>query len=74
MNNTDIIREQAAHFKAAVDNWCPACFAYESFENRLMRAFMHATAQTADQKRVMEGKRPMRPLEDYPDPFKVFPA
>lgn len=39
-----------------------------------MRAFMHATACAADQKRKLDGKEPIRPLDSYPDPMKFFTA
>jgi hypothetical protein len=45
---------------------------HEGFPLTLIRAFLHATACCADQKRALDGQAPVRPLDNYPDPMVGF--
>jgi hypothetical protein len=60
------------HINRVVNHWCPETCHHEQFELRLMRAFMHVTACAADQKRKLDGKDPIRPLDSYPNPLTPF--
>ena len=44
----------------------------ESNDINLIRAIMNLGACVADQKRVIDGLKPIRPLESYPDPMAYF--
>lgn len=44
----------------------------ESRDIMLMRAFMQLSACCADQKRVLDGEQPIRPLHSYPNPLHYF--
>jgi hypothetical protein len=44
----------------------------EEMQIMMMRALMQLSACVADQKRVIDGQRPIRPLESYPDPLAYF--
>jgi hypothetical protein len=44
----------------------------ESNDIKLIRAIMNLSACVADQKRVIDGLKPIRPLESYPDPMAYF--
>ncbi|WP_417459179.1 hypothetical protein [Kordiimonas sp.] len=44
----------------------------EPHEIKLMRAIMQLSACVADQKRVIDGGHPIRPLDSYPDPMAYF--
>ncbi len=44
----------------------------ESREIMFMRAFMQLSACAADQKRVLDGGQPIRPLHSYPNPLDYF--
>lgn len=41
----------------------------EQFDVKLMRALLQLSACVADQKRVLDGGQPIRPLDSYPDPL-----
>lgn len=58
--------EQMREITDAVDTWCPSAFDHESFANRALRAFLNARACVLDQRRVLAGTPPIRPLSDYP--------
>lgn len=44
----------------------------ESVDIMMMRALMQLSACVADQKRVLDGEPPIRPLDSYPDPMAYF--
>lgn len=44
----------------------------ESFDILTMRALLQLSACVADQKRVIDGQQPIRPLHSYPDPLAYF--
>ena len=50
----------------AVNKWCPKQFSHEEFPIRLFRAFLSARACVLDQRRVLAGEQPIRPLDSYP--------
>ncbi len=58
-------------FEKFINHWCPAGWHHEPLNSRLARALMNAVACVASCREVMEGKRPIRPLEDFPNP--VYP-
>jgi hypothetical protein len=66
------VRELAGRLMMLTEHWCPEAFNDESFDNRMVRAFLVAAACCADQKRVLDGKQPLRPLDSYPDPMRGF--
>lgn len=66
------IKQEAERLQKLIDHWCPENLRYEGMPNTLMRAFMGATACCADQKRKLDGLRPIRPLDSYPDPMVGF--
>jgi hypothetical protein len=74
MNNTDpeqVVRE-GKRLEKLVAHWCPETLMHEGFPNTLLRAFMAATACCADQHRKLNGQRPIRPLDSYPNPMFGF--
>jgi hypothetical protein len=44
----------------------------ESMDVMMIRALMQLSACVADQKRVIDGGIPIRPLSSYPDPLLYF--
>jgi hypothetical protein len=66
------IQEGAERLRKLIEHWCPENLLFEGMPNILARAFMQATACCADQKRVLDGSQPIRPLDSYPDPMKGF--
>lgn len=61
---------QATEFRkeieAVVTNWCPEQFHNEQFQYQFIRAFMQMRDCVKDQRRVLNGEQPVRPLEAYP--------
>ena len=72
MTNEELAAAQCERMTRLIRHWCPENLLYEGFPNTLMRAFMAATACAADQKRVLDGKQPIRPLDSHPDPMAGF--
>jgi hypothetical protein len=63
---------ETVRFMRLIGHWCPAEYKGESCEHQLIRAFLNATACCADQKRLLDHKDPIRPLDSYPDPMFEF--
>ena len=66
------IANEAERLRRLIQHWCPENLYHEGYPNTLMRAFMAATACAADQKRKLDGKDTIRPLDSYPDPMMGF--
>jgi hypothetical protein len=66
------VERETRWVKKLINHWCPKDFQHEGFPGTLMRAFMHATACCADQRRRLDGVEPIRPLSSYPDPMVGF--
>ncbi len=52
--------------KAVIDKWCPDCYDDEHISVRALRGLLNANACIVDLKLVLDGKNPIRPLENYP--------
>ena len=55
-------------FEKFVNHWCPENLRHESFENRLVRAFLAATSCVQAYRDRDAGKPVIRPLDLYPNP------
>ena len=68
-----VMNTEQEHIQALVKHWCPE-FSQETetFPVQVMRAFLAATACAADQRRKLDGKEPIRPLDSYPNPMKFM--
>lgn len=56
----------ARQFEKFVDHWTPERLRDEPLQQKLVRAFMHATACVESQREVIAGRHPIRPLESFP--------
>lgn len=67
------MNKEQERFERLVNHWAPAFSkTNESWAAQVSRAFLMATACAADQKLVLDGKEPIRPLDSYPNPRAGF--